>query len=46
VPWENILPGVFGKFLPEKVERADFMVSRLRPNVFAYQHIFELIAAP
>ena len=46
VPWENILPGVFGKFLPEKVERADFMVSRLRPNVFAYQHIFELIATP
>jgi len=45
VPWENVLPGVFGKFVREKVERADFMLSRIRPNVFAYQHVFELNAA-
>jgi hypothetical protein len=40
-----VLPGVFGKFVREKVERADFMLSRIRPNVFAYQHVFELNAA-
>jgi glycosyltransferase involved in cell wall biosynthesis len=45
VPWENVLPRVFGKFLSEKVERADFMLSRFRPNVFAYQHVFELSSA-
>lgn len=45
VPWENVLPRVFGKFLSEKVERADFMLSRMRPNVFAYQHLFELNSA-
>jgi glycosyltransferase involved in cell wall biosynthesis len=45
VPWENVLPRVFGKFLSEKVERADFMLSRMRPNVFAYQHVFELSSA-
>ena len=45
VPWENVLPRVFGKFLSEKVEREDFMLSRMRPNVFAYQHVFELRAA-
>jgi len=45
VPWENVLPRVFGKFVRENMERADFMLSRLRPNVFAYQHLFELISA-
>jgi hypothetical protein len=45
VPWENVLPRVFGNFLSEKVERADFMLSRMRPNVFAYQHVFELSSA-
>lgn len=42
VPWENVLPSVLGKFVREKVERADFMLTRMRPNVFAYQHLFEL----
>jgi SAM-dependent methyltransferase len=45
VPWENVLPGVLGKFVRERVERADFMLSRIRPNVFAYQHMFELSLA-
>jgi hypothetical protein len=27
------------------VERADFMLSRMKPNVFAYQHLFELNSA-
>ena len=45
VPWENVLPRVFGKFLREKVEHADFMLSRMKPNVFAYQNLFELKAA-
>ena len=44
VPWENVLPRVFGKFLREKVEHADFMLSRMKPNVFAYQNLFELKA--
>ena len=45
VPWENVLPRVFGKFVRENVERADFMLSRMKPNVFAYQHLFELNSA-
>jgi len=36
VPWENVVPGVFGKFVREKMERADLMLSRMRPNIFAY----------
>ena len=36
VPWENVVPGVFGKFVRETMERADFMLSRMRPNIFAY----------
>ena len=28
--------GVFGKFVREKMERADLMLSRMRPNIFAY----------
>ena len=45
VPWENVLPHVFGKLIRENEERADFMLSRVRPNVFAYQHLFELRSA-
>lgn len=44
VPWENVLPPVLGKFIREKAEHADFMLSRLKPNIFAYQNLFELKA--
>ena len=42
VPWENVLPQALGSFVRDKVEKADYFLTRLRPNVFAYQHLFEL----
>lgn len=45
VPWENIIPPVVGKVLREGVEKTDHLMTQVRPNVFAYQHIFELVSA-
>lgn len=45
VPWEKVIPRLLGKAISDQVERADYFMSRLRPNLFAYQHIFELRAA-
>jgi 2-polyprenyl-3-methyl-5-hydroxy-6-metoxy-1,4-benzoquinol methylase len=42
VPWENVVPNLLGRALRDKVERADYLLTRVRPNVFAYQHLFEL----
>jgi 2-polyprenyl-3-methyl-5-hydroxy-6-metoxy-1,4-benzoquinol methylase len=42
VPWENILPKVVGSFLREAVEKSDYFLTRLQPNLFAYQHLYEL----
>lgn len=42
VPWENILPRAFGSFVRDKVEKSDYFLTRLRPNLFAYQNLFEL----
>jgi glycosyltransferase involved in cell wall biosynthesis len=42
VPWENVLPDLLGDFLRENVEKADYLLSRFAPNLFAYQNIFEL----
>jgi hypothetical protein len=42
VPWENVIPRVFGSVARTAVERADYFFARLRPNVFAYQHLFEV----
>ncbi len=42
VPWENVIPEIFGSFLREKVEKTDYLLTRLRPNLFAYQNVFEL----
>jgi hypothetical protein len=45
VPWENVLPRAVGAFLRDKVEKSDYFLTRLRPNLFAYQHLFELRSA-
>ncbi|HEX6277844.1 MAG TPA: bifunctional glycosyltransferase/class I SAM-dependent methyltransferase [Polyangiaceae bacterium] len=42
VPWENVVPKALGELAQSTVERADYFFTRLRPNVFAYQHLFEL----
>jgi glycosyltransferase involved in cell wall biosynthesis len=42
VPWENIIPKVFGGLTRTAVEKTDYFFARLRPNVFAYQNIFEI----
>jgi glycosyltransferase involved in cell wall biosynthesis len=42
VPWENVIPPLFGDFVRDKIEKFDFFLTQLRPNAFAYQHIFEL----
>jgi SAM-dependent methyltransferase/GT2 family glycosyltransferase len=44
IPWENVLPPLLGELVRDKVEQADHFLARLRPNVFAYQHLFELAA--
>ncbi len=44
VPWELVLP----QKLPgvaKVVERADLALTRLQPDLFAYQHLFELVPA-
>jgi SAM-dependent methyltransferase len=43
VPWENVIPHVLGRFVTDKVEKTDYLFTRLRPNLFAYQHVFELV---
>jgi len=42
VPWENVVPKVFGELAQNTIEKADYFFTRLRPNAFAYQHLFEL----
>jgi len=42
LPWEKIVPPVFGKYLRERVEKLDYFATRQLPNLFAYQHLFEL----
>jgi SAM-dependent methyltransferase len=48
VPWERVFPATMQRLVTRPVERIDYMLGRLRPNVSAYQHIFELraIATP
>lgn len=45
IPWELVIPRVLGRAVSDQVERIDYLLTRLRPNFFAYQHIFELGAA-
>ena len=44
VPWENVIPQVVGRFVTDKVEKADHLLGQLNRNLFAYQHVFELSA--
>ena len=45
VPWENVLPRALGASIRDKAERTDYFLARLRPNLFAYQNVFELRVA-
>jgi 2-polyprenyl-3-methyl-5-hydroxy-6-metoxy-1,4-benzoquinol methylase len=42
VPWERVFPAALERVVSRPVERLDYFFGRLRPNVSAYQHIFEL----
>jgi 2-polyprenyl-3-methyl-5-hydroxy-6-metoxy-1,4-benzoquinol methylase len=42
VPWERVFPAALERLVTRPVERLDYFFGRLRPNVSAYQHIFEL----
>jgi hypothetical protein len=44
VPWEKAVPRVLGRGISNRIERLDYALTRMRPNLFAYQHIFELKA--
>lgn len=44
VPWENVIPPGLGGVFTKAVEGADHLLSQLRPNLFAYQHVFELVS--
>jgi glycosyltransferase involved in cell wall biosynthesis len=44
VPWELVFPrGLPG--VAKTVERADLALTRVQPDLFAYQHLFELVPA-
>jgi SAM-dependent methyltransferase len=45
VPWENVLPRALGSSIRDQAERADYWLTRLRPNLFAYQNLFQLRVA-
>jgi glycosyltransferase involved in cell wall biosynthesis len=40
-PWENVMPPA-ARAVGAAVEKVDYTLSQALPNVFAYQHIFEL----
>ena len=40
---QNVIPPGLGRFVTENVEKADYLFTRLSPNLFAYQHVFELV---
>jgi SAM-dependent methyltransferase len=42
VPWENVVPKALGKSVSNNLEKLDYFMARMRPNLFAYQHLFEL----
>jgi 2-polyprenyl-3-methyl-5-hydroxy-6-metoxy-1,4-benzoquinol methylase len=46
VPWENVIPKALGSFVRDKVEKTDYFLARVKPNLFAYQNVFELRASP
>jgi hypothetical protein len=36
---------VVGKVVREGIEKLDYSLSQVTPNLFAYQHLFELVSA-
>ncbi len=42
IPWERVIPGGLGGMLGRNIEQVDYLLGRLRPGLFAYQHVFEL----
>jgi 2-polyprenyl-3-methyl-5-hydroxy-6-metoxy-1,4-benzoquinol methylase len=42
VPWENVIPPALGRFVTGNAEKADYFLTQLTPDLFAYQHVFEL----
>lgn len=42
IPWERVIPGGLGGLLGRNIEQVDYLAARLRPALFAYQHVFEL----
>jgi 2-polyprenyl-3-methyl-5-hydroxy-6-metoxy-1,4-benzoquinol methylase len=42
VPWERVLPRALSTMV-NVVEEADYMLTRIHPGLFAYQHLFELV---
>jgi predicted TPR repeat methyltransferase len=45
IPWENVVPPALGNVVREGIEKTDHSLGRLSPNLFAYQHVFELSAS-
>lgn len=43
VPWEKVVPPFMGRHVAEAIQKADHSLAQLRPNIFAYQHLFELV---
>lgn len=44
VPWENVVPPVVGRFMEDKLEKADHFLGQLASNLFAYQNVYVLTA--
>jgi glycosyltransferase involved in cell wall biosynthesis len=42
VPWENVVPPMVGRFVEDKLEKADHFMGQLASNLFAYQNIYVL----
>jgi SAM-dependent methyltransferase len=42
VPWENVFPAALRRTLARGVENIDHTLGAVWPNLFAYQHVFEL----
>jgi SAM-dependent methyltransferase len=41
VPWEHVVPKPLSG-VSRAIERFDYLLTQTRPNLFAYQHVFEL----
>jgi glycosyltransferase involved in cell wall biosynthesis len=46
IPWNEVLPRVLGRPVIGSVERVEHLLTLMRPNLFAYQNLFELRVTP